>query len=926
MSKLDVMESIYLVGDVYGKQLYGTLMGNLVDGVMDSVEKEYDTLKTAGMKVELSTIKATREYTQKLRPLLEGYNTIRNKEKHETDPAKKLNYTVEKFNYYKEHYAEITNYFNLLTKNLSTMFQDNTIKNGLLTKKGDYYFRRYIQFVCQLYVVSTGLNNEIRNPDWNIKGEQTDPPTIPATYVPYYWNGTWHGYLNDEAEKELLDSNLKPKDDGTISRDPSNVKKLPTGVTEPVAPKVVEDPRKNLPAEVKKPTEPDVVKEPGPRPAPPEKELGEPPVAVPFGGDTAPTRPIYTAQQIALINAVEDGTLKSRPEGSGVTITLNTSLSRLVIIENGGGNGEGGNGGEGGGDVTPQKRCIVSFYDYDGKTLIDSYVTYIGEEIVYNGAPPIRENTDKKTYIFEGWKDEEGNLVDSLGVASETYISFYASYTAVANTYSITWIVDGVSTVEAYPYGATPEYKGDLTKAETDQYKYVFKGWNTPISIVKENATYEAEFEAILKQYTVEWHYGETVYTETYNYGEKPSFKQTISDFTDGKYIYSFLNWDKDISEVRGNAVYTALLDKNAIVEDKNGDAVDITLEESVYSVSVSENAIDVDKLLHLAFDNDCKIKIGFDSVGAELTVNEALVSDMIQSGCKKVYIYINEGKRAISNNLRYTVRFVDDEDKDVSLTYGVVVKFKNNVNESTRVYFGSADGTEMPVAYSYDNGILSLKLNESGVVIFKNEYKVTIGECENGSMIADVMQAEAGKTVTITLWFTDEYSINFVKVTGNKTGTEYSVQGDGKFTFTMPDEDVTVTAKFDLKEYTVKFVVDGIVISEKIYHKGDIVEVPANPTKAQVGNIAYLFVGWSQDVVPVNGDVTYVAEFKETTVSVDDYGGDRGNFYLVLNILVVVVIAMIASGVVVIVVVSKKKKAKKKLNVTEEVNDENKS
>ena len=111
VATLDVMESIYVIDDMYDKQLYGTIMGDLVDSVMDSVESEYKTLQTAGMKISLETIKETRTVTKKLRPLLEGYNNL-------TDP-------IQKFNYYKANYTEIKDCFNTLSKNLSATFHSS---------------------------------------------------------------------------------------------------------------------------------------------------------------------------------------------------------------------------------------------------------------------------------------------------------------------------------------------------------------------------------------------------------------------------------------------------------------------------------------------------------------------------------------------------------------------------------------------------------------------------------------------------------------------------------------------------------------------------------------------------------------------------------------------------------------------------------
>ena len=214
---------------------------------------------------------------------------------------------------------------------------------------------------------------------------------------------------------------------------------------------------------------------------------------------------------------------------------------------------------------------------------------------------------------------------------------------------------------------------------------------------------------------------------------------------------------------------------------------------------------------------------------------------------------------------------------------------------------------------------LLSLKVKESCVIALKNEYSITIGECVNGTMISSASVAMPGDTITLTLWFTDGYYIDFVKVIGNETGTEYPISGEGKFTFIMPDESVTVSAKLTESEYTIKFVVDGVVISEQIYHKGDIVVPPENPTKAQDGDTVYMFVGWSPTITPVSGDAVYTAEFQATTVGTESYGGERGNFYVILNIVVVASVVVIALIIVTICVCHKKKKVKKAANVSKD-------
>jgi len=56
-------------------------------------------------------------------------------------------------------------------------------------------------------------------------------------------------------------------------------------------------------------------------------------------------------------------------------------------------------------------------------------------------------------------------------------------------------------------YGQTPAYDGATpTKTSTDKYTYTFNGtWSPAIQTVSENATYTAQFDSTVNEYTVIW-------------------------------------------------------------------------------------------------------------------------------------------------------------------------------------------------------------------------------------------------------------------------------------------------------------------------------------------------------------------------------------------------------------------------------------
>ena len=68
--------------------------------------------------------------------------------------------------------------------------------------------------------------------------------------------------------------------------------------------------------------------------------------------------------------------------------------------------------------------------------------------------------------------------------------------------------------------------------------------------------------------------------------------------------------------------------------------------------------------------------------------------------------------------------------------------------------------------------------------------------------------------------------------------------------------------------DYTVTFQnEDGTVLSEQIYHWGDEITVPADPTKSADNTYTYAFAGWDKDVTVCDGNAVYVATYTATYI-----------------------------------------------------------
>lgn len=174
-------------------------------------------------------------------------------------------------------------------------------------------------------------------------------------------------------------------------------------------------------------------------------------------------------------------------------------------VGGGGGGGGQGNGTSGGGaygndGVIPEWDCendrvdsvtVHRWSSSGGNGNLNSYGAY------GNGADMTIESRAGKDYRGTAGNGGRG------GASGATAVAYTANDTSgkYINTYTITWIVDGVTATEDYEHGNTPEFKGSTDKAEDAVYTYVFAGWDKEIVPVTGAATYTATYNSSLRTY-----------------------------------------------------------------------------------------------------------------------------------------------------------------------------------------------------------------------------------------------------------------------------------------------------------------------------------------------------------------------------------------------------------------------------------------
>ena len=97
--------------------------------------------------------------------------------------------------------------------------------------------------------------------------------------------------------------------------------------------------------------------------------------------------------------------------------------------------------------------------------------------------------------------------------------------------------------------------------------------------------------------------------------------------------------------------------------------------------------------------------------------------------------------------------------------------------------------------------------------------HTVTVTQPQNGTVTADLQTAAEGQTVTLTVTPVTGYRLQSITVTYGEAGTiTPTKQADGTYTFSMPDDDVTVTAVFEeIPAFHIEQQPGSMVVDEEI-------------------------------------------------------------------------------------------------------------
>ena len=557
----------------------------------------------------------------------------------------------------------------------------------------------------------------------------------------------------------------------------------------------------------------------------------------------------------------------------------------------------------------------ITFRDEDGRDLLTQNYDY-GTLPEYDTSLLVKDSTPEFTYTFDHWNPA---VTEVTGDAVYT-----AVYSAVKNSYTVTWIVDGTETTETYEYGQMPSH-ADPVKESTEQYDYTFSAWQPALAPVTENAVYIADFIPSLRSYTVTWvdENGDVLDTQNVEYGAVPEYNGRPPEKAgDDQYTYTFNGWTPNISSVTGDTVYTAtyttavnsylikfvdydgtLLKEDTLEFGDMPEAPEAPNREAtakyIYSFAGWEPQVEaVTKSVTYTARYTEEIR---SYTIAFMNGDEVLQEEILAYGTMPEYVGQTPVK---AGDAQYSYTFIgwDPVINEVTGNQTYQAVFDQTVNTYT-VTWQDEDGRPLETDPAVPYGTLPVydSTEPSKASTDQFDYAFAGWTPDVSEVIGDVtytaVYTETERKYTV-VWVSDELDDegrNIVLETDENVGYGEAPSYDGSepekasteqysYTFngwvlldapTVPltDDDivtgnVTYLAAFkaDLRPYTVTWAMDdGTVIetdTDVLYGSMPVFDGEL-PKKESTAAQTFVFKGWDPEVSEVTGDITYYAQFE---------------------------------------------------------------
>ena len=418
----------------------------------------------------------------------------------------------------------------------------------------------------------------------------------------------------------------------------------------------------------------------------------------------------------------------------------------------------------------------------------------------------------RKGYTQVGWSTVDGGEkvygFEDVYTQNEA-LTLYPVWNA--NQYTITFDTNGGSEIAPI----TQDYGTEITAPDNPTRKgYTFKGWDKeiPETMPAENITVKAQWE--INQYTIAFdtNGGSEIAPITQDYGTEI----TAPDNPTRK-GYTFKGWDKEIPETMPAENITVKaqweINQYTIAFDTNGGSEIAPITQD-YGTEIT------------APDNPTRK--GYTFKGWNKEIPETMPAENITV---KAQWEINQ----------YTIAFDTNggsEIAPITQDYGTEITAPDNPTRKGYTFKGW--DREIPETMPAENITVKAQWEI-------NQYTITF-DTNGGSEIAPITQ-DYGTEITAP---------------DNPTRKGYTFKGwDREIPETMPAENITVKAQWEINQYTIAFDTNGgSEIAPITQDYGTEITAPDNPTRK-----GYTFKGWDKEIpktMPAE-NITITARWKDT-------------------------------------------------------------
>jgi uncharacterized repeat protein (TIGR02543 family) len=488
---------------------------------------------------------------------------------------------------------------------------------------------------------------------------------------------------------------------------------------------------------------------------------------------------------------------------------------------------------------------------------------------------PTADDMTYTGYTFKGWYDNEnltGSPVTAIGGTETGNKEYWAKWEI--NQYTITFDTNGGSKIAPI----TQDYGTKITApADPTRKGYTFKGWDKeiPKTMPAENMTVKAQWE--INQYTITFdtNGGSEIAPITQDYGTK-----ITSPADPTRKGYTFKGWDKEIPKTMPAENMTVKaqweINQYAITFDTNGGSEIAPITQD-YGTKITAPADPTRKgYTFKGWDKEIPKTMPAENmtVKAQWEINQYAITFDTNGGSKIAPITQDYGTKitapADPTRKGYTFKGWDKEIPKTMPAENMTVKAQWEINQYAITFDTNGGSKIAPITQDYGTKITAPADPTRKGYTFKGWDKE----------IPKTMPAE---NITVKAqWEINQYTITFdtnggseiapitqdygTKITApaDPTRKGYTFKGwDKEIPKTMPAENITVKAQWEINQYTITFDTNGgSEIAPITQDYGTKITAPADPTRK-----GYTFKGWDKEIpetMPAE-NITITARWRDT-------------------------------------------------------------